>query len=286
MKNGWWAGLSIAVLSATVVFAEDEPRRGGLFERLDKNGDGVIKADEVDERGKRLFERLLSQADKNEDGALTKEEAEAGLAGRQRPTEQIGGRPGGGRFEPGAMLKRIDKDEDGKISQDEAVGPLKQNFDKVDENGDGYLTQDEIRGAFAKMRGQMSDRIAAALKEMDANGDGKISVDEAPEGRKEMIKRVLERTGGDAIEIDKLKEMMGRFGGQRPGNRPGQGDGAGAIMQRLKQADADANGKLSKEEAPERLKARFDDLDANGDGELEEKELKALFERIRQRQQE
>ena len=45
--------------------------------------------------------------------------------------------------------------------------------------------------------------------------------------------------------------------------------------------DADEDGQISKEEAPDRLKQRFDQLDSNGDGFLDEKEFQAMRERMR-----
>jgi hypothetical protein len=45
--------------------------------------------------------------------------------------------------------------------------------------------------------------------------------------------------------------------------------------------DADEDGLISKEEAPDRLKQRFDQMDSNGDGFLDEKEFQAMRERMR-----
>ena len=45
--------------------------------------------------------------------------------------------------------------------------------------------------------------------------------------------------------------------------------------------DADEDGQISKEEAPERLKQRFDQIDSNGDGFIDEKELQAMRGRMR-----
>jgi len=52
---------------------------------------------------------------------------------------------------------------------------------------------------------------------------------------------------------------------------------AAAILARLQAADKDRDGKLSKSEAPERLRQHFDKLDADKDGQLDKAELgKAL----------
>ena len=47
--------------------------------------------------------------------------------------------------------------------------------------------------------------------------------------------------------------------------------------------DQDGDGKLSQDEVPERMQRRFDFMDANGDGYVDEDEMAAIGERIRQR---
>jgi hypothetical protein len=47
--------------------------------------------------------------------------------------------------------------------------------------------------------------------------------------------------------------------------------------------DADSDGKLSREEAPERLVRQFDAADSNSDGQLDEVELRQIARRIAQR---
>jgi len=52
---------------------------------------------------------------------------------------------------------------------------------------------------------------------------------------------------------------------------------ATAMLGRLQAADKDKDGKLSKSEAPERLRQHFDKVDANKDGQLDKAEMgKAL----------
>ena len=54
------------------------------------------------------------------------------------------------------------------------------------------------------------------------------------------------------------------------------------MIRRLKDADKNGDGKISKEEAPDRMKDNFDRIDANGDGQLEESEIKAMVEKMRE----
>jgi len=57
----------------------------------------------------------------------------------------------------------------------------------------------------------------------------------------------------------------------------------GAMVERLKQADTDGNGLISREEAKAlpRLAKHFDEIDANRDGQLSKEELQAFHEQMR-----
>ncbi|NJN14614.1 MAG: hypothetical protein HC813_03055, partial [Planctomycetes bacterium] len=60
----------------------------------------------------------------------------------------------------------------------------------------------------------------------------------------------------------------------------GAGEPGGGLLARL---DLDQDGKISREEAPERMKERFDEMDTDGDGFIDADEQKALRERVRGR---
>ena len=47
------------------------------------------------------------------------------------------------------------------------------------------------------------------------------------------------------------------------------------------QFDADGDGKVSKQEAPERMQEGFDALDTNKDGALDQDEIKAMRDKMR-----
>ncbi len=57
----------------------------------------------------------------------------------------------------------------------------------------------------------------------------------------------------------------------------------GAMLERLKQADTDGNGLISRDEAKAlpRLAKHFDEVDANHDGQLSSDELRAFHEKMR-----
>jgi len=56
----------------------------------------------------------------------------------------------------------------------------------------------------------------------------------------------------------------------------------GEMVERLKQADADGNGLISRDEAKTlpRLAKHFDEIDANRDGQLSKEELRAFHEKM------
>ena len=114
----------------------------------------------------------------------------------------------------------------------------------LDTNADGKLDQGEI------------DVAVASLRKLDEDGDGSL-------------------TGA---------EIFGGAGAPAGGRRPEGGpDGRRRGPDMLKRLDTDGDGKISKEEAPERMRERFDQIDTNGDGFIDEAEQKALLENMRRR---
>jgi hypothetical protein len=158
-------------------------------------------------------------------------------------------------------------------------------FAALDADRDGQLSNEEIVGA------------GLALLKLDRNHDGRVTPDEAfgPPGPPRDGDRPGERRFGDRRpesgrpEGDRRPEEGRRPGGppgdNRPGdNRPGAGRGnfgPEAFFARLKEADANNDGKLSKDEAPPMLRERFDQADGNSDGFLDEAELRRMTERMR-----
>ena len=142
----------------------------------------------------------------------------------------------------------------------------------------------------------------ALFHALDTNGDGKLDSKEiaaAPE-----VLKKLANSNGEITREELLKSMPGlaggiagggpggfAFGGFGAGGPPGAG-GPGeanpdAMLKRvIQQFDKNGDGKLQKEELPPRLQERFDELDTNHDGALDEAELKAILPRLMRRMQE
>src|SRR5262249_23396555 len=140
-----------------VAAAQDEkPKRpdpAQLFSRLDKNGDGFVTEDEVDQEQKGSFERLLRAGDKNKDGKLSKEEFVAAWSGgeKKRPDGEAGKKPPFAKdADPEALFNRLDRNGDGKLSKDEIEG--REFIQRLDTNKDGEVTKEEFKAGIAKFR--------------------------------------------------------------------------------------------------------------------------------------
>ena len=125
---------------------------------------------------------------------------------------------------------------------------------------------------------------AALLAALDRNGDGKLQQAEI-----DMATVVLRRMDRDEDGTVSEDEMVAPPQGRRPGatgagqgGRPGEGDQR-RRFQGFDQLDKNNDGKISKDEAPDRMKERFDQMDANSDGVLDKAEQEEVLKRIRER---
>ena len=150
-------------------------------------------------------------------------------------------------------------------------------FTALDANGDGAIDAAELANA------------SVALKKLDKNGDGKIAEDEAaPAGGPGMA------AGGAGAAGGGRPGMRGRGaapaapapaadannpapagGGKGRHGRPASPADTTETVNTLMSFDKNADGKLSRDEVPERMQGLFDRCDKNKDGFLTGDELKA-----------
>lgn len=128
---------------------------GGLFSRLDTNGDGVISKAEFDAFNAEHFKNL----DTNKDGNISPDELRA--AQNQVPPNQ--GMHSDGTTHLDQRFYAADVNHDGGLDREEAVNMpmLSKYFDEVDTNKDGKVTRQEYFDAMPLLHG---------VKKMDITG--------------------------------------------------------------------------------------------------------------------
>lgn len=296
------AGGSTFVGQSVMADDDDERQRPNPITRmmsLDKNEDGKISKDEAPERLASMFAR----ADKNEDGFLNEEEIRQAFASRvtDREAERGDGERGPQFGDRDGMRRRGPLDEDGRPERgprdgdrqrggreegmerdrDRPAGPPQSVLMSViDRNRDGKISEQEILNA------------VKAIKSLDKNEDGIIDADElrpprrgpgdlgagdrGPEGRRDGDRGP---EGGPGFREGFRERMRERAGDRGPGGGPPSPEGFVKMM--LERMDKNDDGELSGDEIPERMAERLKQIDKNGDGAVDKKELEAMAEQVR-----
>lgn len=136
--------------------------------------------------------------------------------------------------------------------------------------------------------GRFSPPVLTAL---DADQDGEISGEEIENAVKAL--KGLDKDGDGKLSRTELmgeRPSFGRPGAGTPGSRTpgggtpgGPGGGAEGFVSRLMQNDKDGDGKLTKDELPERAQGLLDRADENKDGLLDKDEVTKAFANFGQR---
>lgn len=303
---GWLAAFAGRVGADEGVASADP---AALFKQLDANGDGQLSDDEAPAARRKLIKRLLRRADANGDGKLSEAEFTAGMK-EDRP--DLPAEPPAGSGQPyaqflqadsGEVFKRLDANGDGKIELSELpepararLGPFFENFD-VDR--DKTLTREEFDKGHAMLRAQAGVGQVAGpgpvatglLRALDQDGDGKLSKEEITAASASLL--ALDTDGDGALN---RRELMGGPASTPPppaaeaGAKKKAKTKAAAklpnperLMARLNKMDANGDGKWSESELPPFLKKQFSKIDTNGDGQVDADEIKQALEVMRRR---
>jgi len=107
------------------------------------------------------------------------------------------------------MLKMIidnsDTNDDGKLNRDEAGDEIGANFAEIDVNHDGWIDEKEgvaiVAALKAGNRGGPTEVTAAdVLSNLDADGDGKITMEESPEQLQQSF-AMVDANGDGGIDL-------------------------------------------------------------------------------------
>jgi len=256
-----------------------------LMIALDADEDGEISAEEIENAV-----TALRKLDKDEDGMLSAEELRIEFPGgpARGPGGRFGG-PGGQFGGPGGQFGgpggRGGMGRPGWRGGPEGVfrGPGGMR----EERGPNWRRGGERAGMRPGAPGR-GDISVERLMALDRDDDGKVTKEELPEP----LQRVLRRgdTDGDGAidraEAEKLVEQIERFRRDRPQGGPGGpgGPGGEGFVERMMSLDRDGDGKITREEMPEWMRARvLDRADANEDGALDREEAEKMAEEFQRR---
>jgi Ca2+-binding EF-hand superfamily protein len=215
-----------------------DPKR--IFEMLDKNKDGKLTSDEVEGRPriKALFERLgkdemtledLTSAMQGAGGAKKAAKKNAKNAAKKAAkkgtlpasTSERMSEDSESQHGLPVFARLLDTNHDGRLSREE-LSKAAELFDRLDRNHDGFLDAKELAEMPAvasseepainpaaplkrvrKMGGGMQEKnLMQMFQRADADGDGKLSMEEAPPFLKKQFSKI--DTNGDGF-VDKAE---------------------------------------------------------------------------------
>jgi len=265
-----FAAAGILVVAGAVAAVSAQAHRGGWHgkgwhgdemggrEMRGRFGRALTK-DEFDSRARERFGRL----DKNGDNVIDAAEIEAMINDRMsrrqgRQAGQMGGR----------MMRAFDGNRDGKVSLDEVRAEFARRFAEADLNSDGKVDDADLppvmRGQNAiaggdgvgmsrgGRRGMMSG--LGFLRKADANKDGVVTLDEVNAMAAREHARFDRNKDGvvDQADREALRKEMVEYAVKRFSHRHG----------------GDANGRVTREQFVANANQRFARMDLDGDGTI------------------
>ena len=206
---------------------------------------------------------------KKDDGEAKKDDAKKDDRPQRRARQRM---DRGAYQEVGRILREKDTDNDRKLSKDE-LGDA-DLFKKLDKDEDGSLTLQELLAGKDALVAAAEKEQQAVMKEefgiLDRDDSGKLSKEELGKDFEGLLEKGDTDKDGSLNLEEFTKARQGEQTDRAAGQRPDRGD----IMGQL---DKDKDGKISKEEAPDRMKQNFDKLDTDGDGFVTKEELEAAL---------
>lgn len=231
-------------------------------------GPRSITADEYDAQTRERFARL----DKNGDAILDAAEIEAAMKERigGRQGRRDGGRAHGGSAESGDGFLRMFGDKDGKVTKDAFLAEAKRRFTQMDLNTDGKITDDDLppmmRGKGMLKAGGPTDmgrmaphvgamgRLLGDLRQADTKNEGVITLDAYLLHQTKRFDEFDRTRDGivNAADFEQMRKEMTDY----------------QIKRFLHTYSAGAQGKITKDQFYAVAKERFARLDRKGEGKI------------------
>lgn len=168
-----------------------------------------------------------------------------------------------------------------------AVAALFFACDFASAQGDGKKKEGRNRGRQGQQdRARRGGGMNAIMAALDTNKDGELSSKEIGAAVKAL--KALDKNGDGKVDRRELRGSSQRGQGQRGQGQKGKGqrgNGQGRQMdatkmiERFMKADKNGDGKISEDEAPQRMKRGFERMDKNGDGFVEKSEIEEMMKR-------
>ena len=163
----------LAIVTVLLAAAPQQALPVGLFERADRNSDGVVTPEEIPDQ--RLFKRF----DLNQDGSITREEYQRVILSKEGADVLLKEVASGGAD---ALLERVftllDANGDGIITRKEA-GKAGW-FEKVDLNQDNQISATEVQKVRAALAQKSSQKLAAESSPSSGTAPALASITSGP----------------------------------------------------------------------------------------------------------
>lgn len=251
--------LALAAFASVTIAAQPggarPPQPRPALEALDRNHDGQLSADEIEEASQSLL-----TLDRNHDGQLTPDEYLPQATDRS------------GQSDLQKQLMAMDRNGDGVLTADEVPDRMQRLFQRADTDHDGQLTSDEIAALASAQQAPQGRpvgrngaegmaRMDPILNAVDIDHDGVLSPAEiaSASGALKMLD-----TNADGV----LQPSEIRIRQMSPAER---------AAHVLDEWDTNKDGVLTKPECPDRLQTQFEAIDTNHDGKLNVEELTTFF---------
>lgn len=175
------------------------------FQRIDRDGNGAVTAEEYDTASERMFSRL----DRDGNGELTRpargEQAKSG-GKKGKMAKRAGPRKGKGAAR---LMERFDTDKDGKITRAEFDAVRAEVFGGADANGNQAVSLEEFTTIW---QGMNDNRIVGGFQRYDTDGDLSITLEEYTAGNSGFVKN--HDRNGDGV-VTKADRKGGKHHGKR-----------------------------------------------------------------------